>query len=303
MPKSAPTIMYDDGEISLIDILRFFKRRLSLVGGVTVAIAALTSIISFTEAPSYQRSMIFQVNDSPLLSTVLDASADLGTSDDSDILPKIMDLRHLGNWAKTAIHRLELSAAVQATVYHPETNQLTLTLAAPNPQQLDATPGSLVLTKLAERWRAPFQQAIAARVLQLEVQQQQAEQVLGQLDTAIAKLSPNNFPRQGALEAQRAIVLREKAELAFHSDYLADLERNLEQASRDLFPMMIIVEGKITQVKQSPLQVIAFALITGFIVATFVALVIEQWPRWQAELATANISAQTQSPSNGAELP
>ncbi|MEM8638642.1 MAG: hypothetical protein AAGG51_07515 [Cyanobacteria bacterium P01_G01_bin.54] len=247
--------------------------------------------------------MIFQVNDSPLLSTVLDASADLGTSDDSDILPKIMDLRHLGNWAKTAIHRLELSAAVQATVYHPETNQLTLTLAAPNPQQLDATPGSLVLTKLAERWRAPFQQAIAARVLQLEVQQQQAEQVLGQLDTAIAKLSPNNFPRQGALEAQRAIVLREKAELAFHSDYLADLERNLEQASRDLFPMMIIVEGKITQVKQSPLQVIAFALITGFIVATFVALVIEQWPRWQAELATANISAQTQSPSNGAELP
>lgn len=104
-----------------------------------------------------------------------------------------------------------------------------------------------------------------------------------------------NSPRWEALEAQRAMVLRQQAELAFQADYLTELEKGLDQASRELLPVVIAAEGDVVEIRNSPIQAIILALITGLIVAMPVALVVEQWPRWQTELAAHDTQNQSSS--------
>ncbi|MGB0563972.1 MAG: hypothetical protein ACPGVO_19555 [Spirulinaceae cyanobacterium] len=293
MSKDPSTVeQYDEDEISLVDIIRFFKRRWRSVGSVTIPIAAIISTVSLTQPSSYQRSATLQIADPFLLLDLL------GQSTDSAAPPQIAVVDNLGAWALTALTKLDLDAGVQSPNYNKIATQLTFELTAANLDQLEAIPTTLVIEGLAEQWQVPLEQAIATRTQQLEVQQQQAQQTLSQLESAIAQLPAENIPRLEALEAQRAIALREQAALEFQAEYLAELRNNLEQASQDLLPIEIAAEGDIQENRTSLLQVMILAVVSGFMVATLLVIIVEQWPHWQAELAAANAGEKSAQPRN-----
>lgn len=170
--KSAISAHYDENGLSLVDILCFLKRQWRLIGGITIA--AVSSTVSLRTPPLYQRSMTLQVVNSPLLSTVF------GQSTDSFMAPKRLD--DLGNWITESWGNLELASTVETSSYNTATNQIPLTLTASNPQKLNATPASKVITALSDQWQKPLQQVIESRTIQLEVQQRQAQQTLEQTD-------------------------------------------------------------------------------------------------------------------------
>ncbi len=119
----------------------------------------------------------------------------------------------------------------------------------------------------------------------LDVESQQAQEAIAQLDQQIAAIPADNTPRRIALENQRAEVLRQEAELAFQQQYIQDSIDNLGTQSAAQLPLTVVEESDVITVARSPLQIAILSLIAGFMVSTLVAILIEQWPRWQAELS------------------
>lgn len=294
MSNDPSIVHYDEDEISLVDIIRFFQRQWRLIGGVTIAIAVTTVAISLTKPSSYERSITLQITAPFLLLGFLEQPTN------TDALPQIAVVDTLGDWTSTALNELELDAGVQRPTYDTTANQLTFGLTASNPKQLEVIPTALVLEGLAEQWQVPLAQAITARTRQLEVQQQKTQQILSQLEAAIAQLPADNVSRQEALESQRASTLRQQADVTFQYEYLTELKNNIEQASQDLLPIEIAAEGDIQESRTALVQVTVLAVIAGFMVATLLAIIVEQWPHWQAELAVAQTAEASPSESNEA---
>lgn len=278
MTKASTNTDYDEDEISLLGVFRFFQRQWRVIGGVTIVSTVIISAISLTKPASYQRSVTLQVSNMPVLQTIFGTHTNFGR-------PEIANASQTGVWALRTLRKIELSSVSPTVKYDDTTKQLTLALVAADPERLDAITVSRILAEIAEQWQIPLQQAISERVRQLEVQQQQTEQSLSQLDAAIQQLSSGNLPRQQALEAQRASALLKQAELAFQVNYVAELENDLEQTSRELLPVVITTDGKAEKLPRPPLQTPIIAFIGGLLVAMVVASLVDQW---QEELMAAN---------------
>jgi hypothetical protein len=272
--------VYDDDEISLIDIIRFFQRHWRIIGGGTIAIALLTSVFSLSKPPSYEKSMTLQVEENPMprLLSQLSNDADLSGS-------KAANQNETGAWASEALATLELEAvSLQEPTYDAATASIPLTLSASQPEPLAQITDEL-MEQLAIAWQLPLRRTLEDQQLLLDVESQQAQEAIAQLDQQIAAIPADNTPRRIALENQRAEVLRQEAELAFQQQYIQDSIDNLGTQSAAQLPLTVVEESDVITVARSPLQIAILSLIAGFMVSTLVAILIEQWPRWQAELS------------------
>lgn len=275
------TPVYDDDEISLIDIIQFFQRCWRIIGGGTIAIALLTSVFSLSKPPSYEKSMTLQVEENPMprLLSQLSNDADLSGS-------KAANQNETEAWASEALATLELEAvSLQEPTYDAATASIPLTLTASQPEPLAQITTDELREQLAIAWQLPLRRTLEDQQLLLDVESQQAQEAITQLEQQLAAVPAENTPRQIALENQRAEVLRQQAELAFQQQYIQDLTDNLETQSAAQLPLTVVEESDVITVARSPLQIAILSLIAGFMVSTLVAILIEQWPRWQAELS------------------
>ncbi|WP_072622894.1 Wzz/FepE/Etk N-terminal domain-containing protein [Spirulina major] len=291
-PEQSP--VYDDDEISLVDIIRFFQRRWRLIGVTTLVVAiAATATTALQATTTYQQTITLGVEPDPLDSLL----TQLNPVETPRPAPKT--LSQIGQWTVTAVGTVTPDAvSISAAPYDATSNTIALTLTAATAPPLEDQTEPL-MAALAIAWQDPLNERITDELRTLAVQDAQVKQAIAKLDAAIAVTPPDNIARRTALETQRAELLRAEATLSFQQGYFQDIQDDLADNSVEFLPLTVIEESEISAVQRSPLQIVILSLIAGFMVATLAAILLEQWPRLQAELA----AQQDEKPKAGGVRP
>lgn len=265
-------VFEDSDEISLVDIIRFFLRRWKFISITTVGISALAVGYSFLQPnPPYQTQLTLALKFNPLF-----------LADQSQVPD--LDLNRANNLAVDLLQSQTPEQFTLTPTYDTTKQQITLTLTSPDATALTEA-ASQVLEQLTTDFQEALKSDIEASLAEVAVYIERQEKIVAQLEAQLAQTVPTDLARQEAIEQERAKQLADLTSFQFDQQYLKQLQQDSQAFTQQVLPISIVSESEVTQSARSPLQLAILSLIAGFMVAVLAAIIREQIPRIQAELA------------------
>jgi hypothetical protein len=274
----------DDDEISLVDIIRFFRRNAKFLILTTLGLSAIAITLSLLQPKQYQKQLTLSVK-----------SGSLALSNSSLGNPRQLvdlDINQLSNLAVTLLQNQPPEQTTSTAKYNVLTQQIDLTLQSANPNALTAA-DSKVLSRLTAGFQRTLDKIVATNFSRIEVDLQRSKRLLTEMETQIAQTpktpattAPN--PRLMALEAQRSRYVDSITSLQFDKQYLAQSQKNPAQFASQAILVQILSQSQVRSAR-SPLKVAVLAVIAGFMVATLAAIIRDQIVRSQDKLSKQKI--------------
>ncbi len=260
----------DEDEISLVDIIRFFSRHGKFLALITVGLSVIAIIISLRQPKHYQKHLTLLIRPT---------SINLST-----FPTPVMDINQAGALAVKFLQSPKLDQVTAEAKYDAITQQVDLTLRAPNQSALNNT-SSTIVSLLQTRFGDILSKSLENSQISVELQLKKNKQILDQLQQQKDRFSPTNQYRIGALEPRQAEVLASMAQLEFDKQYLQQARKNLADFTAQIIPVQILSESDVPPQTRSPTKVVAIAAIASFLVAILAAIIRDQVLRLKHELA------------------
>ncbi len=274
----------DDDEISLVDIIRFFRRNAKFLILTTLGLSAIAITLSLLQPKQNQKQLTLSVK-----------SGSLALSNSSLGNPRQLvdlDINQLSNLAVTLLQNQPPEQTTSTAKYNVLTQQIDLTLQSANPNALTAA-DSKVLSRLTAGFQRTLDKIVATNFSRIEVDLQRSKRLLTEMETQIAQTpktpattAPN--PRLMALEAQRSRYVDSITSLQFDKQYLAQSQKNPAQFASQAILVQILSQSQVRSAR-SPLKVAVLAVIAGFMVATLAAIIRDQVVRSQDKMSKQKI--------------
>ncbi len=278
------TALQDDDEISLVDIIRFFRRNGKFLALTTLGLSAIAITLSLLQPKQYQKQLTLSVKAGSLTLS----SPSLGNPRQLVDL----DINQLSNLAVTLLQTQPPEQTTSTAKYTVLTQQIDLTLQSANPNALTAS-DSKVLSRLAAGFQRTLDKIVATNLNRIELDLQRSKRLLTEMETQIAQTpktpattAPN--PRLLALEAQRSRYVDSITSLQFDKQYLAQAQKNPAQFASQAILVQILSQSQVRSAR-SPLKVAVLAVIAGFMVATLAAIIRDQVVRSQDKMSKQKI--------------
>ncbi|MEQ9552821.1 MAG: hypothetical protein RIM23_24805 [Coleofasciculus sp. G3-WIS-01] len=268
----------DEDEISLLDIIQFFRRNWGFMAWGTLGLSAIAIALSLLMPKQYQKQLTLSVTPVPISVSGIPG----------------IDLQQASNQTVKLLenHYDKIDETEVKPNYNTETQQIDITVRSPDTGFL-AEAGSQVSTLLLQEFQAIFGQAIANSLFSTELEIQKQQQVLEQLEQQIAQvrdskgIEPERIRttlRLEALETQRAGVLARIAALEFDKQYLEPAQENLAEFTSQIISIQLLSESKVEPTR-SLVQIAVLAAIASFMVAILAAIIRDQARRLKDEFS------------------
>ncbi|MGB7522016.1 MAG: hypothetical protein WA896_20500 [Spirulinaceae cyanobacterium] len=274
MPEVQQGHTFDEDEISLIDILRFFKDNWLFLAVTTLGLSTLATTISLLQPKEYQKKLTLQIQPNPV------AIASLTQ----------LDINQAGQLATTLLQNQKLDQVSLKPQYDTATQQINVTLESANSQALDNISEKLT-SELETSFQPEIQNDIEQSLDSVELQLNKNQQILEQIERQITQSSPEDTAKLEALETQRASRIVSNTDLEFDQQYLKEIEDNLTEFTKKALSIQIISQSEAEQTS-SLLQVAILSIIASFMVAVLAAIIRNQIPYIRAELAQQEIKTK-----------
>ncbi len=278
------TALQDDDEISLVDIIRFFRHNGKFLALTTLGLSAIAITLSLLQPKQYQKQLTLSVKSGSLTLS----SPSLGNPRQLVDL----DINQLSNLAVTLLQNQPPEQTNSTAKYTVLTQQIDLTLQSANPNALTAA-DSKVLSRLAAGFQRTLDKIVATNLNRIELDLQRSRRLLKEMETQIAQTpktptttAPN--PRLLALEEQRSRYVDSITSLQFDKQYLAKAQKNPAQFVSQAILVQILSQSQVRSAR-SPLKVAVLAVIAGFMVATLAAIIRDQVVRSQDKMSKQKI--------------
>ncbi|WP_017302720.1 hypothetical protein [Spirulina subsalsa] len=275
-PQPQPVLIDDTDEISLVDIIRFFIRQWKLISLSTLTISLLAVAYSFLQPkPPYQKTVTLSLRFNPFFLT--------DRSSVPSSVPRL-DINRANTLTTELLQTQTPESFSLQSNYDTTSQKITLTLKSDDNSTLEAAP-SVVLEQLNEDLQEVLKTDIQASLGEITLYIERLEKVITRLEEQLAQTNPTDSPRQEALQSERASQLASLTAFQFDQAFLQQSLDNPAPFTQQVLPITVLSESPITQPSRSRLQLIILSLIAGFMVAVLAAIILEQIPRLQAELA------------------
>lgn len=268
----------DEDEISLLDIIQFFRRNWMFMAWGTLGLSAVAIALSLLMPKQYQKQLTLSVTPVPI-SVAGIPGVDIPQASNQTV--KLLE-NHYDKIDETEVK----------STYNSETQQIDIIVRSPDTGFL-AEAGSQVSTHLQQEFQSTLGKAIANSLFSTELEIQKQQQVLEQLNQQIAQVrDPNGVDPQRirtavrleALETQRAELLAKIAALEFDKQYLTPAQENLAEFTAQVISIQLLSESKVEPTR-SLLQIAVLAAIASFMVAILAAIIRDQARRLKDELS------------------
>lgn len=262
----------DEDEISLLDIVHFFRFNGKFILLTTVGLSAIAFVFALFQSKQYQKQLTLSVKPLPVPVSQLPG----------------LDANQASNLAVEVLQSQPLDQITVQPKYDTATQQINLTLQSPNPNAL-ATATPEIQNQLEKDFQEELSTTVEVSLNFLEFELNKAQKVLTQLEQQIAQFPSNsNTERLEALETQRAQQAATIPALEFDKQYLEQVRDNLVEFTPQAFSIKILTESAVHQT-HSLVKIAILAIIASFMVAILAAIIREQILRLKAELSKNKI--------------
>ena len=269
MPEEQQGNTFEEDEISLIDIIRFFRDNWLFLTVTTLGLSALATTLSLLQPKEYQKKLTLQIQPHPV--TIA-----------ANEIPNL-DSNQASQLATTFLQNQKLEEITLKPVYDTTTQQVNVTLESSNSQALNNISEKLI-NQLEEDLQTEVQENIEQISDSVALELNKNQQILEQIERQIAQSSPNDTAKREALETQRANKIVSNTALEFDQQYLEEIEANLAEFTEKVFSIQSISDSEAMETR-SLVQIAILSLIASFMVAVLAAIIRSQIPYIQAELA------------------
>ncbi|MBD1933417.1 MULTISPECIES: hypothetical protein [Cyanophyceae] len=278
-----PSQIQDEDNLSLLEIIRFFRLHWKFLGLTTVVLSSAAIILFLLKPQQYQKQLTLSVKQLPV-----------SVSSSLSFLGK--DVNQTGIQAVKYLQNQQLDKITVQPRFDASTQQVDVTLQSKNTDAL-AQSSSKITSKLKTQFQNQIGEGIEVGLTVTEQELKRNQQVLAQIKQQIAEFSPTSgtssqqiqiAARLDALEQQRARL--EVAIVAGEVDkkYLMQAQKNLAEFTNQVMSVQIVSESDLP-LTRSILPVVVFAIVASFMVAVVASIIGDQIPRLQHELSKAKI--------------
>ena len=298
LPKSAhsPTSSPNDeiDEISLLDILGFFKRQFKIIGGVTVAAIVVSLGMAATQQAQVQRTLFLEVDLSPLLGLAM-AGDDLTLAQeiDQELVAEIVSEGTLALQSYFLEHQNDPGAlpkvnatteAVPPTEATQVPEDLRLTLQAENTEEFETVSEAAIAV-----WEARAADLLANHIVsaqeQLVLLIQRSQSKIDFLESQ--SLSPvaatGNTETLLQFQQQQAVLAEEFAQLADYQFNQAALAR-AQSEPEELVEIKVLADVESARGSSLGTRLLLSA-ISGLMLGIFIGLLVDQFPKLKTALS------------------
>ena len=281
-----PRQRQNEDEVSLVDIIRFFRLNWKFLGLITIALSSVAIALSLSRPQLYQKQLVLAIKPLPLTL----ASQSMTT----------MNVDEAGARAVTILQNQKLDQLTTTATYDAVTQQVDLTLDSPNQSAL-AGASSKVISQLNTQFEKQLAKYVKTGLTSTTLELKRYQQILAQLDRQVEQLpvKTTTDPEGIRLEARRRAMESERGRFVtlivtqtVDKEYLEQVLKNPAQLSGQVISVQVLSEADV-QKSRSPMQLVVLSIIASFIVAVLAAIIREQIPRLKYELSKEKVNEST----------
>ena len=281
-----PRQIQNEDEVSLVDIIRFFRLNWKFLGLITIALSSVAIALSLSRPQLYQKQLVLAIKPLPLTL----ASQSMTT----------MNVDEAGARAVTILQNQKLDQLTTTATYDAVTQQVDLTLDSPNQSAL-AGASSKVISQLNTQFEKQLAKYVKTGLTSTTLELKRYQQILAQLDRQVEQLpvktttDPEGIrteARRRAMESERGRFVTLIATRTVDKQYLEQVLKNPAQLSGQVISVQVLSEADV-QKTRSPMQLVILSIIASFIVAVLAAIIREQIPRLKYELSKEKVNEST----------
>ena len=281
-----PRQIQNEDEVSLVDIIRFFRLNWKFLGLITIALSSVAIALSLSRPQLYQKQLVLAIKPLPLTL----ASQSMTT----------MNVDEAGARAVTILQNPKLDQLTTTATYDAVTQQVDLTLDSPNQSAL-AGASSKVISQLNTQFEKQLAKYVKTALTSTTLELKRYQQILAQLDRQVEQLpvktttDPEGIrleARRRAMESERGRFVTLIATRTVDKQYLEQVLKNPAQLSGQVISVQVLSEADV-QKTRSPMQLVIPSIIASFIVAVLAAIIREQIPRLKYELSKEKVNEST----------
>lgn len=276
----------NEDEVSLVEIIKFFRLNWKFIGLITVALSSVTLILSLLRPEQYQKQVTLSVEPLPL---TISASS----------IPSI-GVETAGLQAAELIQKQKLDGITVTALYNATNVVVDLTLQSSDKNALaGATPK--ITSHLKTQFQKTLSRDIEMGLASIKQAQERTQKIQDQLEKQIEQLPPikDTDPKESptemrlrALEAQRAGFVSSIAGSEVDKDYLEQAKRNLAQFSDEVISVKILTQSEVRQTR-APMKLVVIAVSASFMMAVLAAIIRSQVTRLKNERSGEQIKGKT----------
>lgn len=281
-----PRQIQNEDEVSLVDIIRFFRLNWKFLGLITVALSSVAIALSLSRPQLYQKQLVLAIKPLPLTL----ASESMTT----------MNVDEAGARAVTILQNQKLDQLTTTATYDAVTQHVDLTLDSPNQSAL-AGASSKVISQLNTQFEKQLTKYLKTGLTSTTLELKRYQQILAQLDRQVEQLplkdtkAPEGIrleARRRAMESERGRFVTLIATRTVDKEYLEQVLKNPAQLSGQVMSVQVLSEADV-QKTRSPMQLVILSIIASFMVAVLAAIIREQIPRLKNELSKEKVNEST----------
>lgn len=281
-----PRQIQNEDEVSLVDIIRFFRLNWKFLGLITVALSSVAIALSLSRPQLYQKQLGLAIKPLPLTL----ASKSMTT----------MNVDEAGARAVTILQNQKLDQLTTTATYNAVTQQVDLTLDSPNQSAL-AGASSKVISQLNTQFEKQLTKYLKTGLTSTTLELKRYQQILAQLDRQVNQLpvkdtkAPEGIrieARRRAMESERGRFVTLIATQTVDKEYLEQALKNPAQLSGQVISVQVLSEADV-QKTRSPMQLVILSIIASFMVAVLAAIIRDQIPRLKYELSKEKVNDST----------
>jgi hypothetical protein len=281
-PRQIP----NEDEVSLVDIIRFFRLNWKFLALVTVVLSSIAITFSLLKPQQYQKQLTLSVK--PTSYTF------------SSVPVPSMSVEEVRLQAVEFLQNQKLNNITTTAAYDASSQKINLTLQSPDQSAL-AGASDQAISQLKTQFQKILSADLERGLSTIRRENNRVKRVQAQLEKQVNQLPPINKtdPKQfhiearlRSLEAQRANLAASMAANEVDQEYLEQAKGNLAQVAEQAIAVQVLRESEVQQTG-SLRVLIVIAVIASFMVAVFTALIRSQVPRFKEELSRKQINANT----------
>jgi hypothetical protein len=281
-----PRQIQNEDEVSLVDIIRFFRLNWKFLGLITIALSSVAIAFSLSRPQLYQKQLVLAIKPLPLTL----ASKSMTT----------MNVDEAGARAVTILKNQKLDQLTTTATYDAVTQQVDLTLDSPNQSAL-AGASSKVISQLNTQFEKQLAKSLKTALTSTTLELKRYQQILDKLERQVDQLpvKDTKVPQGIRLEARRRAMESERgrfvtliATQTVDKEYLEQALKNPAQLSGQVISVQVLSEADV-QKTRSPMQLVILSIIASFILAVLAAIIREQIPRLKYELSKEKVNEST----------
>lgn len=261
---TTPKLSKTSSEVSFADIVNLFIWNGKFIGITTALLSPLTIWLCLQLLGPYQKQLTLSIKFN--IFPVVQSSPPSRISQAGMVQSFLFSNPNRVNaFAFDALQNLKLAQTTVKPTYTNDPQNIDVVLESTHAEALNSA-SSQVESQLLSKFQTPVQEILAVNLQATEIDIQKNKQVIAQLQNQIAQVKQGNLAQQVGLEIEHSQQISTLAALEFDKKYLQQKEQQLLDFTATLISIKVVKTSEI-KLARSPLQLIAIAIVTSFLVA------------------------------------